>query len=69
MYIFKKEKRNEILNGRTTRYVASLLDVHEFYLGDILRGKRGCSLRLAKQIIKLVNDDIDILHYFSIKEK
>ena len=70
MYLFKKEFKNEILQGRTARYVANnIIDVHEFYLSNILNGKMGCSKRLAKDIVRCANKDAQISDYFTIKEK
>ena len=68
MYIFKGNKE-EILKGRSTRYVANeILSIHEFYLGDILRGKKGCSIRLARDITKCANENANIKDYFITKE-
>lgn len=70
MYIFKSQNKNLLLKGRTITYVAeNLLDIHKYYLSNIIKGKIGCSSRLAKQITRLINPEAKISQYFIIKEK
>lgn len=70
MYIFKKQARELLLKGRTNKYIAeNYLDIHPLYLSNILNGKVGCSSRLAKQIVRLINPDAKVNQYFIIKEK
>ena len=69
MYKYKASK-DYVLKGRTMQYVANnILDIHPFYLSNILHGKIGCSKRLAKQITELISPEAKISDYFIIKEK
>lgn len=56
MIYFKKEKKDEILQGRTYRYLirAGLIDCTEVHLGNILNGKTPCSKALSREILSLI---------------
>ncbi len=70
MFIFKKEFREEVLQGRSIKYLSNkILNITPVYLSNILNGKIGCSKRLAIQILKCVTDNEDLENYFIIKEK
>jgi len=56
---FKQEKKAELLQGRTIRYLAKQLDITEQYLCMILKAKKGCSLKLANKIAKINNELVD----------
>ena len=56
---FKQEKKAELLQGRTIRYLAKQLDITEQYLCLILKGKRNCSLKLAKKIALINNTQVE----------
>ena len=56
---FKQEKKAELLQGRTIRYLAKQLDITEQYLCLILNNKRNCSLKLANKIAQINNMSVD----------
>jgi len=56
---FKQEKKVELLQGRTIRYLAKQLDITEQYLCMILKAKRNCSLKLANKIAQINNVSVD----------
>ena len=65
MYVFKKEAREDVLKGRTIRYVAiNDLMITEVYLSNILNGIKGCSYRLARDICKYISPEASIEKYF-----
>lgn len=52
---FKKEKKKDILQGRSTRFVArEILDINECYLSMVFNNHKSCSLKLARKITQLV---------------
>jgi len=70
MYNFKTELRENVLQGRSVVYVATrFLKISPVYLSNILNGSKGCSVRLAKDIVELVDKKASIKEYFTIKEK
>lgn len=70
MYIFKKEMKEALLQGRTIKYLANnVLDMSSIYLTLILNGKQGCSKRMAKAIIECGGLQAVLEDYFIIKEK
>lgn len=56
MYIFKKELKEELLNGRSIKFIANKCEVTASYLSQVFNQKRGCSYRLAMMIS---NNEID----------
>lgn len=65
MYIFKEVERAKVLQGRTIKYLAEeKLHITREYLSQILSGKRGCSIRLANDIVKCICWDAKISDYF-----
>ena len=68
MYIFDTTKKQEVLKGRTSRFIAKdLLHCSEVHLRNVLNGKSGCSYRLAKDLVQCISDDARVEDYF--KEK
>ena len=68
MYYFKETERAKVLQGRTIKYLAEekLLITRE-YLTSIFNGKRGCSIRLANEIVKCISWSAKIEDYFDKK--
>lgn len=70
MYYFKETERAEVLQGRTVTYLArNKLHIDKSYLSAILKGRRGCSIRLADNIAKCISWDAKVSDYFYKKEK
>lgn len=53
-YLFRKEMKNELLEGRTVRSCANDLGISESYLHYILQDKRHCNEYLAKFIVHVL---------------
>ena len=65
MWIFKEEKKEDVLQGRTITYLAEKkLFITTAYLCVILNGSRGCSTRLAQSILNCAFDNAKIEDYF-----
>lgn len=65
MYYFKKEKKDEILQGRTITYVANnFLYRTKSFVSAVLSGKRGCSYKSARDIVNIVGTHLDLNNYF-----
>jgi len=58
MLLFKKEKKKDILQGRTMRYLTNnnIVVCTEVHLSNVLNGKMPCSKLLAKNIVDCVQD-------------
>ena len=70
MYYFKEIEKAQILQGRTIKYLAEKkLDITKEYLTSILNGKRGCSVRLARNIVQCISWNAKIEDYFYKKGK
>lgn len=71
MLIFKKEKRRNVLKGRTIKYLTSTgkIECSSVHLSNILNAKTPCSSLLAKNIIECVSPDARIEDYFVKLEK
>lgn len=68
MYYFKEIDKAKILQGRTIRYLAKeKLHITEGYLSQILKGRRGCSIRLANDIARCICLEAKISDYFEKK--
>lgn len=63
---FNKNKKQELLQGRTIRYLASEIDCSEIHLTNILNGKTSCGKYLAKDILRLMPNATKE-DYFDIK--
>lgn len=65
MYFFKEIEKAKVLQGRTITYLAEeKLHITKEYLTQILNGKRGCSIRLANDIVKCICYNAKIEDYF-----
>lgn len=70
MWYFKIDKKAELLKGRKIYYLAeNELYISKEYLGAILRGNMGCSIRLAYNILKLISNEARLEDYFYKKGK
>ncbi len=68
MYYFKETEKAKVLQGRTIKYLAEeKLHITKEYLSQILKGKRGCSIRLANDITHCICFDAKISDYFEKK--
>ena len=66
MYLFNTEKKQDILKGRTIRYLAdNIVACSEVHLGNILRGETTCSYLLAKNITECAEANAKIEDYFT----
>lgn len=69
MYYFKETERAKVLQGRTIKYLAEQkLFITREYLSQILSGKRGCSIRLANDIVKCICFNAKLSDFFELKE-
>ena len=65
MYYFKEIEKAKVLQGRTIKYLAEQkLHITIGYLSRILKGKRGCSIRLAENITHCICWDAKLSDYF-----
>lgn len=63
---FNKDKKKELLKGRTIRYLArEELHCTDAHLTNILNGKSSCTYSTAKNIVSCVNGNVE--DYFDIK--
>lgn len=69
MFLFKKEKKKDILKGRTIRYLVGtgLVECSGVHLSNVLNGKIACSKLLAKNIVEVAQNDAKIEDYFMEK--
>ena len=67
MYVFKKELKDKVLEGRTIIFLLNLIDINYSYLSRILNGKIHCSLKTAKLITKAINENANVNDYFTQK--
>lgn len=68
MYYFKETEKAKVLQGRTIKYLAEQkLHITKEYLSQILKGKRGCSIRLANDITHCICWEAKISDYFEKK--
>ena len=69
MWFFKETEKAKVLQGRTVRYIANNeVFVNEFYLSEVLNGKKCCSRRLATLITRCGDMQSVIEDYF-VEEK
>ena len=64
MFIFKKELKKQLLEGRTIKYVASKIGITDTFLTSILNGKRTCSKITAYCITKFFNQNYEVNDLF-----
>jgi hypothetical protein len=71
MLLFKKEKKKDVLKGRTIRYLTKSNSVActEVHLSNILNGKMPCGPALAKDITNCIGSNARIEDYFIKIEK
>lgn len=53
MYTIRLNKAEELKHGETYRYIAKELGITEGFVSNIFRGKKKCSLIIAKGIISI----------------
>lgn len=64
-YIFNKERKQDILKGRTITYVAdNILGKQNGYITNILNGKVNCNIRLANWIATKLDPGSTLQDYF-----
>ena len=69
MFRFKKEMKKALLKGRKVKYIENNeVIVNEFYLSEVLNGKKCCSRRLATLITRCGDMQSVIEDYF-VEEK
>lgn len=69
MYIFRIEKKDELLNGRKVKWIAEKLNITPENLYLVLSGKKHCTRIFAFGILSLLGyglDDINIYFYEEI---
>ena len=64
MYIFKIEKKEELLSGRTIKYVASKVGISVDHLSKLLKRKHRCSKAVAYCLTKLSNEEYELDYFF-----
>lgn len=70
MYWFKESEKENLLQGRKISYLADkILFCGYTYLTEILKGKKSCSRRLAKDIVAIAGTDAKIEDYFELRER
>lgn len=68
MYLFKKEKKTELMNGKKIKVVAEEIGITKEFLSRILGRKKKCSKLVAYCIVKRLNEDAEIYDYFDYVE-
>lgn len=68
MFMFKTEKIEELLDGRTVTYFSKKVGITREYLSYILNGKKSCSKTTAYCIAKASNSDAEIDDFFDRTE-
>lgn len=67
MYMFKIEKKEEYLKGRTIRFIAkNILKCSTVHLGNVLNGKSCCSYSFANNIS---NSDFKTVEYYFVERE
>lgn len=69
MYYFKTEQREEILQGKSQRYIARQLDATDTSISQILTGKWHTTGITAYAITKAIDVNAKVEDYFIKKEK
>lgn len=60
MYIFKSERKKELLKGRTITYIAEQIGVTNGFLSQVFNGKKSCSKLVAYCLCKILDSDLEI---------
>lgn len=69
MYIFKKEKYKELLNGRSIEWLSNETKYNRVTLSNILNGKLHCKKMIAIGIVKTLNGNNSVEDFFEYIEK
>ncbi len=69
MYEFKKEKKQELLKGRTITSLANEIGMTIHALIKILNGHETTRKLTATYIVKVCDENAEIEYYFTRKEK
>ena len=64
MYVFKEERKDEVLSKFKIRHLANEIGIHEVQLYRILNNKSKTSKPVAYLFTKLVDKDAEIQDYF-----
>lgn len=65
MYMFNKEMKKELLNGRTIKEIAEMIGITRANLTDILNAKRPTTKKTAYCITKALNSELEICQVFT----
>lgn len=68
MYIFKEEKRQEIIEKYKMTYLCNQVGLTKGYFSQIINGKKTCPKRTAYSITKYFDSDAEIEDYFNINK-
>lgn len=68
MYIFKKDKYNELLNGRTVEWLSRQINYTPVTLYNIFNCHKRCKKVLAMAIVKTLDNSYEIEDFFEIVE-
>ena len=69
MYIFKTDKKYELLGNKTIKDFSENIHIDYTYLISVLNSKRGCSYRLARDIVDESKSNKEIEYYFNKKDE
>lgn len=69
MYIFKKERYDEVLEKYKMTGLCKQVGLSKGYFSLILNGRKHCPKTTAYCITKYFNEDAEIEDYFDVKEK
>lgn len=69
MYKFKKEKYDELLDGRSIEWLSEQTKYNRVTLSNILNGKIYCKKIIAIAIVKTLDSDNSVEDYFEYIEK
>lgn len=68
MYMFKKDKYVELLDGRTVEWLSRQLNYTPVTLYNIFNGHKKCKKVLAMAIVKTLNNEYEIDDFFEMVE-
>lgn len=69
MYRFKKDEKENFLQGRTITYIANIIGITREHLTNIFNRKIECSKLVAFCIVKSVYPNKEITDFFEFVEK
>lgn len=64
MYIFKKELKDELLDGRSVIYVAKKIGISRVWLYKVINAETKTSKAIAYYLVKACNPEAEIKDYF-----